>query len=549
MKRAIDFIERKGVTLLVGIVILMTGLITMNVHLYGDDFFYARFTKVDFDYFISKHIEHYYRANGRVIVHLLATLFLGWNLWIWRVFNAIVLGGFVLFGSKIIAGSMKTEKQYGNWAAFLIAISIAFFNIAMTRQSVYWLTGSFNYVYPLLMLFIYWYLLNRFQNHRKLFWVIPIMAFLSAATVEQVSLMSVGLTILTIFEVWFIRKQKPSRIVIVSLVASILGMLTVVLAPSVFLRASIENAPVVGFIALLKYNIKIQGTTFLFSRIMLPYLLFAVVSALGIVWKYRDQKTFKGLVINRLLGLYGGSALLCWFWQMTSRLASVNYLEASYFQLLFYLFIGGGIVLVLLYASILVYLNKTITTPFLPLIAITLCFGSQFMMLISPVYGERNLFAAVMMLILYFAALLPGFNKTWLPVVLGGMICYMFNKPWLLPLVMVAAILCVPEHRAELKDSFRFKCGIAVAYICITLVATLTMTESMVGYANNAKVYEENIATAQEFISNNEEGQLTQTPLPNKWYGWVMSYENPYYTPYYNLYLEIKQDSEINWQQ
>ena len=49
------------------------------------------FAKRDFAYFVKRHVEHYYLANGRVIVHLLGTLLLALNIWVWRVLNAAAL--------------------------------------------------------------------------------------------------------------------------------------------------------------------------------------------------------------------------------------------------------------------------------------------------------------------------------------------------------------------------------------------------------------------------------------------------------------------------
>lgn len=534
--------KKKGIYIIAIGTLLATVLVNYNVHWYGDDFFYARFTKVDFNYFISRHIDHYMRANGRAIVHLLVTLFLGLNIHIWQIVNSMMLGGIVLFGTKSIEGkaSINQQSNSANYSAFIMAVSIAFLDINMTRQSVYWLTGSFNYVYPILMLLVYWYLLSRKDHLQKSGWCLPVMAFLSAATVEQVSLMSFGLTLLMIIEQRVIRKQKPHRILILCLIAATLGMVSVVLAPSVFLRASIEDAPVNGFIALLKFNIKSQGSTFLFSKAMTPYLLFAMGSALGTIWLLRDKGIFKWRIVERGIAFYGGSAFLCWLWQMTSGSSITDYMNANPMQLLFFLFVGVGFIIVLLYAALLVYFNKAVTNRTLPFIALILGIGSQAMLLVSPVYGPRNLVPAVIMLVLYSAALMPQLNKMGISIIISGLLCFLLQMPWFLPVVVVAVLLIIPEDRKVI--------AITIGYSCIALIAVSVMKVSIEGYSVNARVYEDNLQLAQEFKMNSEKGTLIQKKLPIEMYGWVMPYHNPYYVPYYNLALDINRDFEIIWE-
>ncbi len=532
-------LKKNGYLFVVFAIVFFTSLINFSVRLYGDDFFYLRFSQIDIDYFISRHVDHYMRANGRVIVHLLLTFFLGLDIRIWQIVNSLMLGLLALFGMKTIS-TFKSEVELRNsiYIVTIFFVGVSFFEIDMTRQSVYWLTGSFNYVYPIMMLLIYWFLLNK-GNYGVL---LPIMAFLSAATVEQVSLMSFGLSLLVVLEKKFIAKKKLNSYLIYSLVASSIGMATVIFAPSVFLRASIEDAPIDGFIPLLLYNIKFQGTTFIFSKVMMPYLIMAITSSLGVLYFYKDRlKKFR--VFNLAISLYGLSASLCWLWQMTSR----NTFNVTLPYKLFYLFIGVGITTLLFYAAILIYIYKPITNHTIPLISMILCFGSQMMLLISPVYGFRNLFAAVIMLVIYTASILPSFHQLGIPVIISLFVSFMFNKPWLIPFQTVAIYLAFYKKNFTIAN-LRMKIANYIGYGTIILVSLLIMQKSIYGYYTNAKVYDENVKIAAEYNKNQSNIMLDQKKLPNDLYAWAMPYHNEYYTPYYNLYLGINQKAEINWQ-
>lgn len=527
---------------MVTLTVIASALININVRLYGDDFVYSSFTSGDMNYFITAHIHHYFQTNGRAVVHVLAALFLGLDIRIWQILNSCMIGGLLYFGTKTVSGQTKDDISANDAyiSAFIFAISIAFFHIDMTRQSVYWLTGSFNYTYPVLALLVYWYSLTRYKEWKKAAWVLPLTAFISAATVEQVSLMTFGLTLLIAMEQKIAGRGKLDRPLVLSLASATTGMLTVVLAPSVFVRASAEHAPVTGFMALLQYNLGHQGSTLLFSEVMMPYHVMAILPALGIVWVFRDKSLTGWRTLDQGMMFYGLSAALCWFWRIMSPHDNTG---------LFIMFVGCGLIVLLSYAAVLVYKNNVIENNFLPVLAVVLCFGSQAMMLISPVYGYRNLFPSVIMLVLYSAALMPRLKETAIPVMMSLMICFIFHKPWLVLLSVVALVLMLTGQKDIRRKNTGINTAIAIAYISITLVAARVMQKTIDGYAANAQVYNANLQLAQERMHIKTEGALLQSKLPKAQYAWAMPYTNPYYIPFYNRYIGVDKKTEINWKE
>jgi len=508
-------------------------LVNFHVMLYGDDFFYLRFTSHDFSYFLSRHIEHYRLANGRVIVHLLATAFLGIHPFFWRLFNSLMLFGIVFFGAKTASFAKDGERAPELWPAILLAASIFFLDPVLTRQSVYWLTGSFNYVYPMLVLFLYWYLLTgyyRSGRHRR---IMPVMAFLAGATTEQAGLMAFGLTLILTLEKAMSEKRRPGMGQIIILLSAAFGMLSVIASPSVFYRAAIEDAPAEGLINLLKYNIKYQSTTFLFSKIMLPYHLMAMLSAAGTI--FACERESRGKASNAVLTA-GISAALLWLFEMLKGDVSPEKVDRR--VLCYYLLIGAGYVLMLSYAAYRAYRVKLIGNHTLPAIALVLCLGSQLMMVVSPVYGPRNLLCAILMLALYSSALMPRQNAAGVPAVLAVAVCFLYRFPVLIPLPVAAFLLCRNKN---------LKSAAALSYASVVLISLTVLWGTANGYAKNAAVYEKNIDAAR-YRSLNETGVLIQKRLPDELYGWAMPYHNPYYDPYYKYYLAVDQKTQIIWQ-
>lgn len=525
---------------------LLTLMVTFQVRFYGDDFFYARFTSSTFHYFLTRHIEHYKMANGRVIVHLLATIFLGLPLYLWQLINPLLLGGIVYFGSKIALG--PTEKKLAAMisTSTIFISAILFLDPTITRQSIYWLTGSFNYVYPIFVLLLYWYYLS-IAKLDTIKWYVPLLAFLSAATVEQVSLMTFGLTVLILFEYAIVKKKPINKMQMITLLSAAVGMLTVIACPAVFLRASIEDAPALGFLNLLKYNLKIQGTTFLFSPMMLPYHVFAMSVSLGTILKHKKTPIFQRKWVENALLILCSSSYISWFWQVTVKASTANYQILTIKQAIFFTFIMAGYFISLLYAALLFYKGISCPKSVFPAISIILCFGSQLMMVISPVYGPRNLVVAIFMLTLYTASLMPALHPINICAVSATFLCFLLNKLYFLPFT-TGAILVTYQNHTILGQKIRYKkASLISGYLIIILLSFSVFLPTLQGYAKNAVIYDHNLQLAEEYKKEGISQPLEQNILPLETYGWAMPYHNPYYDPYYRLYLGVDMDTEIIW--
>ena len=93
---------------------------------------------------------HYHKENGRLLAHILTVLFLRNKVTfvIWKTLTVFSLFAYCIIISKL---SAKNRSQYKS----AVVITVFLFMTVITdiyTGSVYWLTGSFNYFFPVLLL-------------------------------------------------------------------------------------------------------------------------------------------------------------------------------------------------------------------------------------------------------------------------------------------------------------------------------------------------------------------------------------------------------------
>lgn len=531
------FLDKYGLFIIAAIVFMLTAMVNIHVRHYGDDFFYTRFTTGDLEYFFARHVDHYLHANGRLIVHVLATLFLGIPIYVWSFVNSFMMAGIVYFGAKI-ANDVENKERLEIYSAVIIGLFIVLLDPSITRQSIYWLTGSFNYLYPMFLLLFYWYMLRRAIKQNRITWFVVGLAFLSAATVEQSSLMTFGLTFLTLIEIKWMQKKRVDKIFFAALMVTLFGVITVLFAPGVFERVAVEEHPTNDLISLIKYNVITQGNSFIYSKIMAPYNLLAMITALGVILNERRYLFSKWKWIEIIGLICAISSCFGWLYIMSP---GVNIKTNNQFMLL----LSTGYIYVLVYAAFLVLKHRLISYQTLPILTLILCFGSQIMLLISPVYGPRNLLFAIFMLALYTASLMPKLNLRGISLIGAFGFCMLFNF-WILS-VPIIAFLFIFSGDYNKKLNY-VKTGVVLGYSTIAIVSLTVFIPTIKGYSSNAFIFDKNLKLAEVYRSENLGGELIQYKLPKEMYAWVMPYHNPYYERYYNLYLGRHQKEEIEWQ-
>ncbi len=486
-----EFVQKHKCLFGVVIIFISFLLINLNVVWFGDDYYYLRYSKMEFAECMKEMWAHYLADNGRFIVHLLEAFFLKYNLIIWQIVNTGILTGITYYTAKI-ATFKKKERMFS--VLMLSFLLFALIDIGITRQSVYWVVGTFNYAYPNLMLLLYWYCLLNIENKK---YFIPAIFFgvLSAASVEQCAMMTIGVTFLFILSKFDGFKNikmvlKGNKKLVSLLFLVILGAVTVILAPSQFNRIGIERESI-GLLDSLKLNVKFLMINYTLIKGMGIYYI--LTSIFTIIFAWNDGNKNRGTIF----GILGISCAV---------LYGVNYWRYLKIGVIMDVFrVINILLLVVITFALFIYLNEKVSNKKIIntlTVALVLFAGSQLMMVFSPVLGYRNMLFGIAMLNL---------------------------------------ISCKIYAECE--------CGIGHKYpwILFVLIALWINGKTAMGYAANKKVEVEN----QKIISENSEilrddnATIDLYKFAKEDYSWSNPYVSAYHENEYKVYYDMK--CGINW--
>ena len=372
---------------------------------------------------------------------------------------------------------------------FLLAVV----DLAIARQSIYWVVGTFNYAYPILMLCVYWYCLLNLDN--KKYWVPSIIfGILSAASVEQCAMMTIGVTVLTfISKMDSVKNIKPilkgNKKIGILLVITIISAATVLLAPSQFNRLEIDSEVISG-IESFKYNTKFFLMNYTMLKNMSAYYI--LISSLAILYAVKDsnQKLKFSLIAIAILNVV-------LFYINYKRVSEIS-VTMDFFRLI------NIALLIITMTVLLIYLNmrqKDIRLN-MCVIAFILFIGSQVMMLVSPTLGYRNMLFGLAMLMI---------------------ICCKFFA----------------ENPIEWTNKY--------LWIMFALIAVGTNVIRAKGYAENKTIelINQNIIFENKAILADKNATIDLYKFALEEYSWSNPYESDYHLQEYKAYYDMK--CNINW--
>ncbi|MCL2350649.1 MAG: DUF6056 family protein, partial [Defluviitaleaceae bacterium] len=242
-----DFVRRRGfwifsVGFLVGLFVFYR-----FVFMASDDFGYGivHLGGFGFDF----HVYHYQMSNGRAVVHLLYLSALMFGADLWRIVAPFVVFLAVFFAAKS-TGRGAGEGFFGRF----VATSLLFlsFHVYLMREVVFWMGGMFNYLYPMLMLFLGYYLFEKAlgadfsalsAGGKVKYAFLPVVMFFSTASMEQIGGMALGALIVR-FAAHIFEGRGIRFLHIAAMIAAVAGFLSVVLAPGILNRMDYEGADI-----------------------------------------------------------------------------------------------------------------------------------------------------------------------------------------------------------------------------------------------------------------------------------------------------------------
>jgi hypothetical protein len=213
------------------------------VFLSGDDFFYGAFLRGDFPGFWRLHAEHYINTNGRAVVHFLITVLLIFDVYLWRLLNPVIITLTLYFFAKT-ALSRSQSEQAGLAPVLVIGMGLLLgIDLAIARESLYWLVGSMNFMFPVFLLSWAFYLFDKSLISEKNYAGMPVLCLFAGATTEQAGLMTAGLLWCLIF-IERVSGRQIRRSHYVSASCALGGYATVILAPGTMARVGTDGAAI-----------------------------------------------------------------------------------------------------------------------------------------------------------------------------------------------------------------------------------------------------------------------------------------------------------------
>lgn len=476
MKRDIRWFSLAS--LLIGI--LLMSLFVTNA---GDDFFYATFAKSGFGHFIEAHTDHYLHTNGRCIVHILASVFLWLPHIFWKITNAIMWVAVTMNLYRLLNLYIKDVSKL-RFLMFLLCGAFLTIHIEMAKESTLWLTGSFNYTYPLMMFTWYWYLL--FTHERQSTVKLCVVGFLAAASMEQESALTVILTI-----GYFIRlltqKQSIEPKLKKALLLTLLGAVSLFLAPGNLSRMGDEIGSSNGTFFNIFNGIDFMLNYSISSNYMI-WLNLVFMTCCG-VYLYRNR-----LHVIAWLLPFEIAALL-----ITNHSGDFAWMGAAYY--------------VIFYASRVYYFTAALGAAYVyfqnnqnPLPLIGLIFGifSCAFIVFSPTLGARVILFAEIMVILNTVVLLSEIVK---------------------------------------KQTVPY----AVVHLLVLALSVWNVVYITHGFYKNDKVYHENVRLIEEWHKTGR-GELHQKQYRNDAFEHSMPYNSDYHDGRYKEYFDIPIRIHIIWE-
>lgn len=246
---------------------------------------------------------HYYRWGGRVLAHFIAQVFLLFPRWIFSVFNSLifVVEGLLIYCIVRIQNGKKKKDQY----LFLLLIYLLlWFCNPIFGQINFWLIGSCNYLWTMVIMLFYVYLLLSHHSGKWNTLLLLLFGLLAGMCNENTSLAIIGMSFLiSLFD------KKNRKIICLSVLFCLFGYLFLMIAPGNSARmVSTSNS---SFSILSLFQIAHFQFRNIYCYFLIPFLAFSVLVFLA--WKkYKIKEIlyyYVGLLIS-FFSLLGSPVIL-----------------------------------------------------------------------------------------------------------------------------------------------------------------------------------------------------------------------------------------------
>ena len=357
--------------------LLLAGMLLLfqSLYLHGsDDRIYSTIGHASFADYLYFMQYHYSYCNGRTWIHSLLILCLRFGVYAWRILMPVVFACTAFCAALLTGGDPKRQSALAlACGAFLCIPSV------VCDDTLFWESGSFNYILPVPLIFLL-FLLLRGEKH---LWLALPLGLLCGASMEQYGMITLGgLLLWTLWRV-FAEKNKARLGWFLAAFAAVLGgLLTLVFSPSVHARSYAESSSLTEKASFLLFNYWFH------SKRMCVFLVCMALAAC--LYLLLSAKT----VVQKLLAVLPALGV--------SAAAALSFLSVPFVSTLCTLGFPALLACICLYAAIHAVRRRHV----LPLIALILAGGAQVMMLATQRYSFRTTFPSLMCLIVFTLSLL-----------------------------------------------------------------------------------------------------------------------------------------------
>lgn len=451
-----DLLKKNYHYLILAIFFVTALYINFHVTLQGDDYIYRQAAVCSFPQILQFLKWHYAEYNGRTLVHLLDILALKipYGDLIWKFVCSALLCVYCVVVSKMCNGKSDDNFKSG---IVLAAASVVTVNPCFWNESLYWITGSFNYFFPNLLFLV---LILVFRKNSKSKWLLPL-TVICAFSVEQVCMMTLGFWVLMMTD-RLCREKKFSLLYFVRVIISILGIVSIVFLSKSGKRMNELNSGNSSFIMTFAGNIFNYLKSIWFGNVNVA-LLIIITLIVSSIWISRLSRNKLILIPVWILTVF--NYLLKAFSILTNITLSntVNVICTAMFICFAVMYC-----ITVLTAGILIYKCEK---EWLPVTAVILAFGAQLMLGVENYLIYRTCMPTIFMLSVYDIYSVLRFKikpKIFKPAVCGACIAACLVHGYIAPNTLITQkkidVKPLTDSQLEEFESYTAKYGSAFIY-------------------------------------------------------------------------------------
>ncbi|WP_297995541.1 DUF6056 family protein [uncultured Clostridium sp.] len=398
----------------------------------GDDEWFSAILNDAFNGNLNDYLIHRYTNwTGRIVIEFIMVPMFGYNLWFWRFLNTIMsfvlaYGVYKLIPYKYLNKITKNKRIL---IKSIICISIFSINKDVFLTAISWITGSFNYLWPVACsLLVILPFKNALLNEKfnKKYYIILIFAAILGGNMEQASLVMLCFGLATNIYV-FIRDKKIKLDLIIFNLFILINTAILFLAPGNYARSASEKLTWFGEWDMISFTTKLMmGTNLLLNQlfnkeVMLMLLLIFLINI--VVWKKYKNILFKALsAIPMIIIIIKLIEKVCYIFNFNINLFLFNLLNVQNLNILNFnnikIFLPTSILLcaLLIVPILFLFVFDTLEMRYLSIILYVAAICSALSISVSPtiyVSGARVFFVADILLIVIITLILSEFFKRW----------------------------------------------------------------------------------------------------------------------------------------